>query len=136
MKKFLQFDAFAQGIIGLFIIATLLVTLITRDAWLIWGLFSWMLLGFWQVVSALITWLLMGLRNRGYYLLAVLAYGLIAAGIISLESRGLFTGDKDWWFLATFILLPVPYAIWYFRATFRTWKSSESPAPRTFWDLG
>lgn len=136
MKKFLQFDAFAQGIIGLFIIASLLVTLITWEAWLIWGMLAWLLLGFWQVVSALITWLLMGLRNRVYYLLAVLGYGLIAAGMVALESGGVFAGGKDWWFIVTFALLPIPYAIWYFQATLRAWKSSESPAPRTFWDLG
>lgn len=131
------FDAVLQGITLAIIIFSILSFFIFNGGILFLALLAWMFLGFWQLLSSILVGFIFHQKNRRYYLLAVVGYFAIA-GILTLIANE-FVSDyfyRDILMFFSWLLLPIPMAIWYFVATLRSMNPSWQPIPKSFWDIG
>lgn len=137
MKKFLLFDVVLQGITLAIILFSVLSFFIFNGGILFLALLAWMFLGFWQLLSSILVGFIFHQKNRRYYLLAVVGYFAIAS-ILTLVANE-FVSDyfyRDILMFFSWLLLPIPMAIWYFVATLRNMNPSWQPMPKSFWDIG
>lgn len=117
IKIYLKVDTFVQGLLMLSIAASCLVDSITSTNILILGLFLTMILGIWQVVSAILSSALMrSIKPRGIYLLSVSGF---FASLYFLESyfEGTHIVSAYAWFVPIAIMCVL--AIYSFTITIR-----------------
>ena len=134
LRRVLKIDTFIQGLVLVGITLMAIVGLISQQGLIVFSLFGLLLLGLWQLISALVIGFGFGQKNRLQYLLGVVIYLAIVIGLLSLSSYL----NIHW--LGQFVyivgLLLVPYAIgwWYFFQSF-TDLSQRFKIPRSFWDI-
>lgn len=116
-RKFLKFDCSVQLLFGFS--AGLMLMGFPYTIYLI--IYLWMLLGMWQVLSALVLILGYKDRTRIYYLCSVIAY--IAFLVVSNSNMRFY--------IPIMVLSAIALSIWY---AYLTYKDATYRTP-SFWDL-
>jgi len=117
-RRFIRFDWFAHLLIAALAVLSIVLIPLSEGATGFLLILLWPLLGFWQVVSALIMTIRYRDKKRAYYLLAVAIYFLV--WIFSIDAY------DDWIAFVSLI-----FAAWY---AYLTYKDVTYRTP-SFWDL-
>ncbi len=119
-KNILAFDLSIQTLIIGFALTSVAFEVIFPGS-LIYYLILQLVLGFWQVLSAIGIAILTGNKKRLQYLVAVAAF-FINAGLISYFWKD-YLFEYKIAMIVIWVAMPVVYALWYFKMTYRDYMS-------------
>lgn len=119
--KFINVDFLIQIVIGTIYISSVILGVVVQD-FLLFALLLQLLIGGWQLISAIVMVLLNKDMKRRIYLSIVFVYFVLGGGISSLISFRLFDDFNSIFYFVFIGLIPFCLAIWYFRITWETYQ--------------
>ena len=123
---FLKIDLIVQRIIGLVYLFTGLLGFVIKGL-LIIALLTQLVIGIWQVLSALVITIVNKEKKRITYLISVVCYFIIVGFTTMLNERSIID-DNIFMLIAGLIIIPIAFGVWYYLITLKGYQQlSKDP---------
>ncbi len=134
IRRVLKVDTLVQGLVLVSITLLAIISFLTQQGFIVFSLFGLLLLGGWQVLSALVIGFGFGQKNRLQYLAGVFLYLGAVIGLLSLFSYWDVSFLQEITYVTGLLVIPYLISWWYFYQSY-TDLSQRFKIPRSFWDI-